>query len=371
MMNIGKKDVIVVGAGPVGLFLARELVRHGHEVLLVEKNARQSEHSKALAVMPRTMEVFEMAGIAAPFAAAAHVVTKAAVISGDRRLGVLPIEPASSGYPYVAMIPQEEPTGDPELALVQQLLDARGLSALRATRLIWSSNFKIHHRRASHMRAGRAFLAGDAAHIHSPFGAQGMNTGLQDAWNLAWKLRLALAGVATPELLESYSAERHEVAGRVIRVTDTITKAMASRSRVAQAIRTSAIPILTKIDAFKKFFVETLTELSIGYPHSQVVHGKGRRAENEPLAGNGRLYSCLGSGFVLLTPQNAAPFDAVVARYSATVARKTHLNRDGIRLIRPDGYIAFESDTATASDARQLEQVLQKQVRLSDAPVVA
>lgn len=483
-MNISDKDVVIVGAGPVGLFLARELVRHGKSVLLVEKNAGQSQHSKALAVMPRTLEIFEMAGIAEPFVAAAHVVTKAALLDGSARLGVLPIEPALTRYPYVAMVPQDvsealllgelaraggavsyevevlsvehatdavkvqlrtggqvhvvraayvvgtdgahstvrhalgldfaggsyaaafvladiettgdvpvdemqlcphasgalacfpmsatrrrivamvdaEPAGGPDLAFVQHLLDTRGLSALRATRLIWGSNFKIHHRQASSMRAGRVFLAGDAAHIHSPFGAQGMNTGLQDAWNLAWKLRLALADAATPALLDSYSVERHAVAQRVIRLTDTITRVMASRSRLARAVRKRAIPILTQLDWFKRSFVGTLTELAVEYSRSPVVAGKGQRAVDEPLEAGARLYECLGDRFVLLTPSHAPPPVAVLARYSATVTHQAHLQGDGLRLVRPDGYIAFESATATVRDLERLEAVLQMQV---------
>jgi 2-polyprenyl-6-methoxyphenol hydroxylase-like FAD-dependent oxidoreductase len=496
VMNNMDKDVIIVGAGPVGLFLARDLVRHGLRVLLVEKNAAQSEHSKALALMPRTLEVFEMAGIAAPFVAAQHVVTKAAVLDGNQRLGVLPIDPVLSRYPYVAMIPQDvteglllaelrrsggevsygtealaveqtedavkvqlrsggedrwlsaahvvgtdgahsavrhalgldfgggsyaasfvladiettgdvpademqlcphaagalacfpmsasrrrivamvdaEPAGGPDLAFVQRLLDTRGLEALRATRLIWGSNFKIHHRQASSMRLGRVFLAGDAAHIHSPFGAQGMNTGLQDAWNLSWKLRLALAGAATPALLDSYSVERHAVAERVIRLTDTITKGMATRNPVAQAVRKRAIPILTGLDWFKRLFVNTLTELSVGYPHSPLLldkgKGKGQRAADEELSDGARLYECLGRGFVLLAPKLAPALEAVLARYAGTVTHRVHLNRDGMRLIRPDGYVAVESETTSASDARLLEQVLAKQV-LPSAPPVA
>jgi 2-polyprenyl-6-methoxyphenol hydroxylase-like FAD-dependent oxidoreductase len=492
MMNIPETEVLVVGAGPVGLFLARELVRHGHRVLLVEKKSGQSEHSKALAVMPRTLEVFEMAGMARPFLDAAHIVTKAAVLDGDQRLGVLPIEPAVSRYPYVAMIPQDvterlllaelrgaggdvrydtealaveqstdsvrvrlrsgnteqwveaayligtdgahsvvrhalglefeggsyaasfvladiETTGNvptdemqlcphaagalacfpmsasrrrivamvdeapplgPDLAFVQRLLDTRGLEQLRATRLIWGSNFKIHHRQASRMSSQNVFLAGDAAHIHSPFGAQGMNTGLQDAWNLAWKLRLALSGLATPELLASYAMERHAVAERVIRITDTITKAMASRNRLAQALRRRAIPMLTRLEWFKRVFVATLTELSVGYPSSPVIEGKGRRAADEPLEGGARLYERLGAGFVLLTPR-ATRLGELSARYSTTVERAAHLNADGVRLIRPDGYIAFESVRATARDLYLLERVLSKQVRLPNLASVA
>jgi 2-polyprenyl-6-methoxyphenol hydroxylase-like FAD-dependent oxidoreductase len=490
-MNMLEKDVIVVGAGPVGLFLARELVRHGKSVLLVEKNARQSQHSKALAVMPRTLEIFEMAGIAQPFVAAAHVVTKAALLDGNDRLGVLPIEPARTRYPYVAMIAQDvserlllselqraggevsyetealaieqtaervsvrlrsrgedytvraaylvgtdgahsavrhalgldfaggsyaasfvladieatgdvpvdemqlcphasgalacfpmsasrrrivamvdaEPAGGPDLAFVQRLLDTRGLSALRATRLVWGSNFNIHHRQASSMRAGRVFLAGDAAHIHSPFGAQGMNTGLQDAWNLAWKLRLALAGAATPELLDSYSVERHAVAERVIRLTDTITRVMAARNRVVQALRKRAIPILTQLDWFKRLFVDTLTELAVSYPHSPLILGKGQRAADEALDGGARLYECLGAGFVLLAPRHATPLAALLGRYSATVTHKAHLQSDGMRLIRPDGYVAFETRTATVKDVQRLEAALRMQVLPSSSSV--
>ena len=220
------------------------------------------------------------------------------------------------------------------------------------------------------MSSGSVFLAGDAAHIHSPFGAQGMNTGLQDAWNLAWKLRLALAGLAKPELLASYSTERHAVAERVIRITDTITKVMASRNRVAQALRRRAIPMLTELDWFKRSFVATLTELSVGYPNSPVVEGKGGRAADEPLEGGARLYEQLGERFVLLTPRDT-PLDELSARYSATVARAAHLKAGGMRLIRPDGYIAFESVTITARDLRLLERVLSKQVHLPNLASVA
>jgi len=265
----------------------------------------------------------------------------------------------------VAMV-DAEPAGGPDLAFVQHLLDTRGLSALRATRLIWGSNFKIHHRQASSMRAGRVFLAGDAAHIHSPFGAQGMNTGLQDAWNLAWKLRFALAGTATAELLDSYSLERHAVAERVIRLTDTITRVMASRSRVAQAMRKGAIPVLTRLDWFKRLFVDTLTELTVSYPRSPVVLGKGRRAVNEPLQAGGHLHEYLGGRFVLLTPNDstthAPALAAMLARYAGTVMHRAHLQNDGVRLIRPDGYVAFESATATASEVQRLDAVLRMQV---------
>jgi hypothetical protein len=212
------------------------------------------------------------------------------------------------------------------------------------------------------MRAGRVFLAGDAAHIHSPFGAQGMNTGLQDAWNLAWKLRLALAGVATPALLDSYSVERHRVAQRVIRVTDTITRVTATRNRAARAVRRRAIPVLTQLDWFKRVFVDTLTELAVSYPWSPVVAGKGERAVDEPLEAGVRVHECLGDGYLLLGPSDAPGLAATLSQYSRTVAHRTPVQGDGLRLLRPDGYVAFESETATVSDLQRLEGVLRMQV---------
>jgi hypothetical protein len=104
---------------------------------------------------------------------------------------------------------------------VQEVLDRLAPEPTTATNLRWSSVFRISHRLVNRYQEGRAFLAGDTAHIHPPTGAQGMNTGIQDAYNLGWKLALAVAGVAAPGLLDSYHAERHpvgeEVVGRTVR----------------------------------------------------------------------------------------------------------------------------------------------------------
>ncbi|WP_327683498.1 FAD-dependent monooxygenase [Kitasatospora sp. NBC_00458] len=109
----------------------------------------------------------------------------------------------------------------PELRHIQAVLDRLSPRPTTATALRWSSVFRISHRLADRYREGRSFLAGDAAHIHPPTGAQGMNTGVQDAYNLAWKLALAVRGVAADGLLDSYQAERHpvgeEVVGRTVR----------------------------------------------------------------------------------------------------------------------------------------------------------
>ena len=119
----------------------------------------------------------------------------------------------------------EKAEGDaPTLELVQKILTQRAPARVQALALHWSSFFRIHHRHARQLRAGRFFIAGDAAHIHSPFGGQGMNTGLQDVWNLVWKLDLFLHGHANNELLNSYAEERLPVIKNVIDTTDHLTR---------------------------------------------------------------------------------------------------------------------------------------------------
>ena len=121
---------------------------------------------------------------------------------------------------------------------------ADGIEALA---LHWSSYFRIHHRQVAQMRVGRIFIAGDAAHIHSPFGGQGMNTGLHDVWNLVWKLDLVLHGRGNERLLDSYSAERRPVIKQVIETTDLLTRAMGTPNKLAQALRDAVIPMVSRL----------------------------------------------------------------------------------------------------------------------------
>src|SRR6185437_8225918 len=133
----------------------------------------------------------------------------------------------------VATVKQAE--GDaPSLDMVRRVLAERAPAGIEARNLNWSSYFHIHHRHAAKLRVGRIFIAGDAAHIHSPFGGQGMNTGLHDVWNLVWKLDLFLRDHGTEQLLESYSAERLPVIENVIATTDRLTKVMGTPNRFAQ-----------------------------------------------------------------------------------------------------------------------------------------
>src|SRR5207302_4442356 len=123
---------------------------------------------------------------------------------------------------------------EPSLAEVQAIVDERGPGGVRLSEPHWLSGFRIHERKVADYRRGRCFLAGDAAHIHSPAGGQGMNTGMQDTWNLAWKLALVQAGRARPDLLDSYSQEREEVGEMVLRNAARLTRVATLRNPVGQ-----------------------------------------------------------------------------------------------------------------------------------------
>ena len=136
----------------------------------------------------------------------------------------------------------------------------------------WFSTYRIHHRRAARFRDGRCFLLGDAAHIHSPVGAQGMNTGLQDSYNLGWKLSLVAAGRAGPSLLDSYEDERLPVAQRLLSTTDRAFMLAVSEGRLAGLVRTR---IFARILAFAMRFrnirelaFRTISQIGIRYPDS-------------------------------------------------------------------------------------------------------
>ena len=153
-------------------------------------------------------------------------------------LGPVAIFPMSSTRRrIVANIDKAE--GDaPSLELVRKVVAQRAPSGIETRALHWSSYFRIHHRQAARLRVGRFFIAGDAAHIHSPFGGQGMNTGLHDVWNLVWKLDFVLRGHGGEELLESYRAERRPVIKQVIETTDLLTKAMGTPSNLPRYFAT-------------------------------------------------------------------------------------------------------------------------------------
>ncbi|HEX5963775.1 MAG TPA: FAD-dependent monooxygenase, partial [Gemmatimonadales bacterium] len=154
----------------------------------------------------------------------------------------------------------------------------------------WFSTYRIHHRRAERFRDRRCFLMGDAAHIHSPVGAQGMNTGLQDAYNLAWKLALVASGRADPALLDSYEAERIPVARRLLSTTDRMFSLVVSDTRLAGLFRTrvlaKAMALAMRLERIQRVAFLTISQTGIRYPDSPLSETLPGIPEAAPRAGD-------------------------------------------------------------------------------------
>jgi len=231
----------------------------------------------------------------------------------------------------------------PSLEMTRTILKQRCPTGLEARSLNWSSYFRIHHRHVARLRVGRIFVAGDAAHIHSPFGGQGMNTGLHDVWNLVWKLDLFLHRHGNEVLLESYGAERLPVIKSVIETTDRLTKVMSTPSKFAQALRDAVIPMVSRLAPFQHAFVQRLSELGIAYPESPVIEGPGKRYFDDSLRGG----KGIGSRFLILVGDGQESSIKEVAQqlggsFNDIVELRPAAN-EGITLVRPDGYIAYSA----------------------------
>ena len=181
--------------------------------------------------------------------------------------------------------------GKPDLTfadVVPNLTQEAGVN-LKFESCDWFSTYKIHHRRAERFQLGRCFLLGDAAHVHSPMGGQGMNTGLQDAYNLAWKLALVISGRADPVLLDSYEAERVPVANRLLGTTDRAFRLVVSERKIAGVFRTKVFAKIVAA-AMKRAFARrvafaTLSQTGIGYPRSALSRNLPDLPSGAPRAG--------------------------------------------------------------------------------------
>jgi 2-polyprenyl-6-methoxyphenol hydroxylase-like FAD-dependent oxidoreductase len=208
------------------------------------------------------------------------------------------------------------------------------------TEMRWSSRFLSERKQAEHYRAGRVFIAGDAAHVHSPLGGQGMNTGIGDAMNLGWKLAAAVRGTAPLWLLDSYESERHPVGESVLRLTDAFNQLVLGRSKLQRLLQTVVIGTLTRIPRSRRIMAERLSQIGIGYPHARQDNPLvGKRMPDIDCDG-GRLYERLRDGrFVLVT---AVPVEIGRDDIVHTVGRHPDLP-DAI-LVRPDGYVAWADE---------------------------
>ncbi|HEY0345601.1 MAG TPA: FAD-dependent oxidoreductase [Solirubrobacteraceae bacterium] len=395
-------DVLVVGAGPVGLTLAASLQARGADVVVLDKAAEGANTSRAAVIHARTLEVLHGIGVSDELVRRGVIVPRFTVRDRDRALLSVDFDGLPTRHPYTLMLPQDitedvltnrlaelgggvhrpyelarleqdddgvtatmvggetvrasyvvgadgmhsavrDQAGigfagdtygqsfvladvhldwefdDSEVMLyfapaglvvvaplpgghhrivatadaapehpgrddIQALLDARGPQKrpARVTDVVWSSRFRVHHRLADRYREGRMFLAGDAAHVHSPAGGQGMNTGIQDAVALAVPLAGVLRDGADERILDGYEAERRPVAADVIAFTDRMTRVATVDRSAVRTIRNAALRVLNRIPAVRRKIALNLSELAIDRRH--IVRAERREPGGPPAA---------------------------------------------------------------------------------------
>ena len=395
-------EVLVVGAGPVGLTMGCELARHGVRCRVVDADEGPTDQSRALGIQARTLEVFEDVGVVDAVLKQAKKIRGVGAFADGHRIThiTFDLEGMETTYPYLLVLPQanterilldrlkehgvevERRTSLKGLSqdgsgVTATLVDAEGrASEVRAPWLVgsdgarsvvrkalgltfegadyeesflladvgltwdrpedemtilltpegpviafplpepgrcrlvhasmttladteaepsrvvarfeallhahgrpeavisdpgWTSAFRIHRRLVDRFRQGRCFVAGDAAHIHSPAGGQGMNTGIQDAYNLAWKLGLVTRGAAPESLLDSYSEERRPVVAGVVGGSDLLTRIVTMRNPVARSIRDHVLGLLGEFGFVARRISRAASELEVEYHGSPIV----------------------------------------------------------------------------------------------------
>jgi 2-polyprenyl-6-methoxyphenol hydroxylase-like FAD-dependent oxidoreductase len=243
---------------------------------------------------------------------------------------------------------------------------------IAVTRVNWFSTYRVHHRVADHFRGGRAFLLGDAAHIHSPVGGQGMNTGIGDAVNLAWKLAGMLQGRANASLLDSYEPERIAFARRLVATTDQAFTGVTSSGPIARLLRLHIVPaLIPALFAFKsvrRFMFRTVSQTMVNYRGSSLSEGRAGTVH-----GGDRL-PWVKSGRDGIDADNFKPLNSlawqvhVYGQASREIqaecrtqklplhvfpwgpeTSRAGLRRNAVYLVRPDGYVAVADATGNAA----------------------
>jgi 2-polyprenyl-6-methoxyphenol hydroxylase-like FAD-dependent oxidoreductase len=483
-------QVLIVGAGPVGLTMAAELARYGVSVRIVDKAAQRTDKSKALVLWSRTLELLDRAGCTDAFVSAGHKVDGANIIAGGKPIGHIGIATVRSPYPYALMLPQSDterlleahlgrfgvgverqaeltgftsgdrgvvaglrhgdgraeeirsewligcdgahstvrhtlglkfegetlqsdwiladvhmtefPFPDTEIATywhqdgvvvvfpispgrfrvvadvgvadghepetptldqVRAVLSRRGPAGLVVSDPIWLSGFRINERKVSDYRSGRVFLAGDAAHVHSPAGGQGMNTGMQDAFNLAWKLAMVCRGRWSAAVLDSYSVERSEIGRQVLKAAGRLTAIGVMKNHTAQAVRNLVGRFMLGLAPVRRAMVDTMTEVSIGYEQSPLngpavrgLVGPGPGERMPPVSGQRPVGAGDEPRFALFG--TASEGTARLLRdYPKLLEPEVRpaVSADGVWLVRPDGYTAC---VARAEDVAPIYEFL-------------
>jgi 2-polyprenyl-6-methoxyphenol hydroxylase-like FAD-dependent oxidoreductase len=239
--------------------------------------------------------------------------------------------------------------GTPPLEKIQTIMDQRGPGGVTATNPIWLYAFYVQEYNVASYRSGRVFLAGDAAHVHNPVGAQGLNMGIHDACNLAWKLALTYRGVANHELLlDSYTIERQAVAERVVANLGRAATAATVRNPTLQFARNLLGNIYFGFAPARRQVAETMSEVSFSYDHSPI---NGIEDHALPPPGPGQRVALspgqppFGAGSVprfALLADPAAKLDPLRHEFAALLEPELRptLSPRCIWLVRPDGYVA-------------------------------
>ena len=229
----------------------------------------------------------------------------------------------------------------PTLAEIQHLTSQRVPRPVTVSDPTWLASFRCHRRSASAYRRGRVLLAGDAVHIHSPAGGQGLNTGILDAHNLGWKLALVASGRAPGTLLDSYGAERRPVAEEVVRLTHALVHYGTLTHPVKRRVRDVVVPVLGRSAAIQRRAARRISQVYVSYPAA------GPRLPDLAVRASGRattLHQVLRGGRpVLVVP--AADVAAVLDEAGLTAYRDDLdvVAADGtgpVVLVRPDGHVA-------------------------------
>jgi 2-polyprenyl-6-methoxyphenol hydroxylase-like FAD-dependent oxidoreductase len=404
-----RTEVAIIGAGPTGLSLAAQFVRHGVDFVIIDKNEGITPYSKAIGVQARTLEIYDQIGLAQAAVEQGTIAQRGRLFIGGEVRGELDFSNIGEGlspFPFVLMLEQskneqllheflidhqkqvlwkteleefsQDAVGvrarvrdadgtvqsieakylagcDGPKSLVRHQLDLsfegssfertfyvadsriqgnlsheainvcfakdafvvffplKGDQRFRVVGVFpeefkkdegevlyeeiktkiheqskldlelydveWFSTYKVHTRHASSFSKERCFLVGDAAHIHSPAGAQGMNTGIQDAYNLAWKLALVIRGHANGRLLKTYNEERLENAKHLLRTTDRMFEFAAGTDWLLEFLRTTVLPpiagYILHFDPVRKLFFPLVSQIGINYRHSSLSQHEG------------------------------------------------------------------------------------------------
>ena len=478
-------QVLVVGAGPTGLVLACELLARGIRVRIIDQGDGVILQTRALGIHARTLEVFDLMGLAERFISRGQVVRRFHMYADGRTLVRLDLARNGSAYGFMLDVPQdvtetilrqrvselggsvedrtelrglgqepggvtavvggpggttqaitahyvvgadgahsrvrrelgldfrghpyaqdwlladvrldwdrpddemhaffrrdgrplicmpmrehrwrvilpyagERDRGAPTLEEIQQLVGERAPEPVPVSDPAWLAAFRCQRRSAHAYRRGRVMLAGDAVHIHSPAGGQGMNTGIMDAHNLGWKLALVASGQAPDELLDSYGAERGPVAADVLALTHALVRLGTMTHPVSRAVRRAIVPAAGRLAPVQRRAARRIGQVQVGYPSSPLTRRDrsragirpGRRVPDLGVTINGRparLYEILRHGrHVLLLPGEAWPPGLRTCPGQMEVVRVTDdlAPAGSVYLLRPDGYVAARGSAA-------------------------